>query len=78
MFFGLFKMVLALAGLFFTGIGLFVFYRVFVAEKSDPMDRSNRINHLRLLWFVLVHPQMFVDTFPWLKNDERDNVKNVQ
>ncbi|QNR51740.1 hypothetical protein Xoosp14_49 [Xanthomonas phage Xoo-sp14] len=77
MFFGLFKMVLALAGLLFTGMGLFVFYQVFIAEKDEPMDRSNRINHLRLLWFVLTRPELFVKSFPWLLKDELENVSKA-
>jgi len=74
MFIGLFKMALGIGGLFFTLLGMFVFFKVFIAPKVAPMDTSNRINHLRLLWFVLARPELFVDTFPWLKNDELKNV----
>ena len=40
-----------------------------------PADRSNRINRIRLFWFVLTRPELFADTFPWLKRDELDNVR---
>lgn len=38
------------------------------------MDTSNRINHIRLLWFAITRPELFVDTFEWLKRDEWDNM----
>lgn len=77
MFFGLFKMALGLGGLFFTLLGMFVFFQVFIRPKAEPMDTSNRINHLRLLWFVLARPELFVKTFPWLMKDELENVSKA-
>lgn len=55
-------------------LGLFVIFHV-VREQNAPADRSNRINKIRLIWFVLTREQMFVDQFPWLKRDEKDNLK---
>ena len=46
--------------------------------KKFPMDESNRINHIRLVWFALTRPELFVGTFTWLKNDELYNVKGKQ
>lgn len=60
----------------FSLLGLFVAFHL-LRNKRAPMDESNRINHIRLLWFVLTRPQMFAGTFPWLKNDELENVKDV-
>lgn len=54
--------------------GLFVIISLFKAKRL-PMDTSNRINHIRLLWFVITRPELFVSAFPWLKNDELDNFK---
>lgn len=68
-------MLLILSGLFMTGVGLLTMFHVFVRSKKSPMDSSNRINHLRLWWFVLTRPELFATTFPWLKNDEFDNIK---
>lgn len=54
--------------------GLFVIISIFKAKRL-PMDTSNRINHIRLVWFSLTRPELFVDSFPWLKHDELDNLK---
>jgi len=54
--------------------GAFVLIQLFKSKRL-PMDTSNRINHIRLLWFVLTRPELFVQTFEWLKNDELNNVK---
>jgi len=56
-------------------LGLLVIFHVFVRRKSAPVDASNRINHLRLVWFAMTREGLFVDLFPWLKNDEYDNVR---
>ena len=56
-------------------IGLFVIYHV-VRSQRPPADASNRINKIRLLWFVLTREDLFVNTFPWLKRDELDNTRS--
>ncbi len=55
-------------------IGLFLCLQIMRGKKS-PMDESNRINHIRLVWFALTRPALFVNTFAWLKNDELENIK---
>jgi hypothetical protein len=65
---------LLLAGIVATMIGLITLTQ-FIKTKKLPMDGSNRINHIRLWWFALTRPELFVDTFPWLKEDEYDNIK---
>lgn len=55
-------------------IGFFTLYHLFREQKS-PVDGSNRINKIRLWWFVLTREDKFVTLFPWLKNDEWDNMK---
>lgn len=55
-------------------LGLFVIYHVLLRRKRSPADRSNRINHIRLVWFALTREDEFVGVFPWLRNDEKDNV----
>lgn len=54
-------------------IGLFTFYHLFRPQRL-PTDASNRINAIRLWWFALTREELFVDLFPWLKNDELDNL----
>jgi hypothetical protein len=58
--------------LFFAMLGFYTLVCIFKAKRL-PMDTSNRINHIRLWWFVLTRPELFVGTFAWLKNDEYDN-----
>ena len=55
-------------------LGMFVLYHIFRGQTS-PADKSNRINKIRLVWFALTREELFVNTFPWMKNDELDNVK---
>ena len=55
-------------------IGMFIFIQL-IRSKKSPMDKSNRINHIRLIWFALTRPELFVAEFPWLKQDELDNLK---
>ncbi len=62
------------SSVFLSAIGIFTLIYLFKSKKL-PMDTSNRINHIRLWWFVLTRPELFVDTFDWLKNDELDNIR---
>jgi len=54
-------------------VGLFVLYHIFRSQRL-PADKTNRINKIRLIWFVLTREDLFVKTFPWLTRDELDNV----
>lgn len=54
-------------------IGAFTIYH-WVRPQRSPADESNRINAIRLWWFALTREELFVDQFPWLRNDELDNV----
>lgn len=73
----IFVAALLIGGLFFTLVGLFVFFHIFRGQKG-PADASNRINKIRLVWFALTREELFVETFPWLKNDELDNLSQKQ
>lgn len=55
--------------------GLFIIISLFKAKRL-PMDTSNRINHIRLVWFAVTRPELFVNSFSWLRHDELDNIKN--
>lgn len=72
-----FVFVLMLSGLFVTGLGLLVLFHVIRPQKA-PADESNRINKLRLIWFAMKHEDKFVDLFPWLKEDEMDQLKQKE
>jgi len=67
-----------LIGVFATftlaALSLFIIISIFKAKRL-PMDTSNRINHVRLVWFAISRPALFVDAMPWLKRDELDNLK---
>ena len=69
----IFLATLIISGIFCTLIGLLTVVQIFVRSKKKPADSSNRIGHMRLWWFALTRPELFVNTFPWLKNDELDN-----
>lgn len=69
--------LLKAGGVFFTLLGMFVCFHL-VRPQNPPADTTNRINKIRLFWFVLTREDLFVGPFPWLKNDEYDNVKHVQ
>ena len=64
-----------LVGLMFLPalIGLFLIWHVVRPQKA-PADTSNRINKIRLIWFVLTRENLFTGVFGWLKHDELDNV----
>lgn len=59
----------------FALIGLFLFVKVIILPKRLPMDESNRIGHLRLVWFAINTPEEFVESNPWLKFDENEILK---
>lgn len=71
--FGLFKLLLVSGGMFFTLLGMFVVWHI-VRPQTAPADTSNRINKIRLFWYVMSREELFVSTFPWLRHDELDNV----
>lgn len=75
-FFIAFTIALLVAGMAFTLFGLWVFVML-CKSLAAPADESNRINRIRLFWFALTRPELFVPCAPWLKNDELDNVKGV-
>lgn len=74
MLYDIFTSLMYLAGIFPLGIGLLTIF-FWVKPSKVPADKSNRINGIRLWWFALTRKELFVDTFPWLKNDELDNLK---
>lgn len=69
----IFLNVLMAGGILFTLLGMFTFVWWMKPSKL-PADKSNRINKIRLWWFALTRPELFVGTFEWLKHDELDNV----
>ena len=69
----LFIAVLCGAGISMTILGTFVFIQL-LRSSNAPADTSNRINRIRLVWFALTRPELFVTEFAWLKNDELKNV----
>jgi len=58
--------------LFFTALGVVMIYNIMRPQKS-PVDTSNRINKVRLIWFAMTREDKFVHIFPWLRNDEWEN-----
>ena len=59
----------------FSLVGLFVLVKVLFMPMQKPADTSNRIAHLRLVWWAINRPQNFVSLYPWLMRDEQENLK---
>ena len=59
----------------FAILGAFVFVKTILLPMKSPADESNRIAHLRLVWWAINAPEKFVSTFPWLASDEAENLK---
>lgn len=57
-----------------TALGSLMLFHTLVRRKTPPADTSNRINHIRLVWFAMTREDKFVDQFSWMKKDEWDNV----
>lgn len=57
-----------------TALGTLMLFHTLVREKKSPADKSNRINHIRLVWFAMTREEDFVDLYPWLRKDEKDNL----
>lgn len=73
----LFQQLLALVGCLGLLFSLFVAFHVIRPQRA-PADKSNRLNKIRLLWYALTRENLFTKEFPWLKNDELQNVKDVK
>lgn len=67
---------LCASGTLLTLLGVYVFVKVLIMPNAPPADRTNRINHIRIVFFAIQHPEKFVSVCRWLKNDEADNVQD--
>ena len=57
-------------------IGMITFIQWYNAKRDAPgVDSSNIINMIRLWWFSITRPELFLPIFPWLANDELDNIQ---
>ncbi|MES1989271.1 MAG: hypothetical protein V4440_14800 [Pseudomonadota bacterium] len=66
---------LCASGTLLTLLGAYVFIKVLIMPNSPPADRTNRINHLRVVFFALQSPEKFIEMYPWLSRDEIENLK---
>lgn len=58
-----FVLITLYTGLFmlpFALLGLYVLVKTIFMNKKLPMDETNRINHIRLLFFALQDPAKFI------------------
>jgi len=62
-----------LSGIIATLLGGLVLFHLMKSMK-EPADTSNRIAHIKLFWLALTKAHLFVEAFPWLKNDVEDNL----
>jgi hypothetical protein len=62
-------------GIFFLLLGIFITWHI-VRLKKYPTGQTSRIDKICLLWFVLTQEDKLVKNFPWLMNDEFENVNS--
>lgn len=72
--FSLLIITLCAAGTLITLLGAYVFIKVLIMPNVAPADRTNRINHIRVVFFAIQHPEKFIELYPWLAYDELENV----
>ena len=56
-------------------LGTYVFVKVLLLPNSPPADRTNRINHIRVVFFAIQRPETFIEMYPWLGRDEAENLR---
>lgn len=56
-------------------LGAYLFTKVLLMPNAPPADRTNRINHIRVVFFAIQHPEKFIALYPWLARDEAENLK---
>lgn len=57
-------------------IGMITVIQWYRGKLDAPgVDSSNVINMIRLWWFALTRPERSLPAFPWLANDEMDNMR---
>lgn len=66
--------ILCASGALITLLGAYVFIKVLIMPNVAPADRTNRINHIRVVFFAIQHPEKFIELYPWLAYDELENV----
>jgi hypothetical protein len=65
-------LIIAMLPMWVSGTLTFIYW--IKPADDDKTDASNVINRIRLWWFALTRPHLFVDVFPWLRHDELDNL----
>ncbi len=66
---------LCAAGTLLTLLGAYVFIKVLIIPNAPPADRTNRINHITVVFFAIQHPEKFIAMYPWLAHDQAENLK---
>ena len=72
-----FLIVLMLAGIFCTLIGMLTVLHWFKTPKM-PADDSNRLNNIASWWIGLTRPNVLAKSYKYFRNDILDNVDSVE
>jgi hypothetical protein len=67
-------LVLIVAMLPIWALGLYLFIKVLILPNVPPADVTNRINHIRIVFYAIQHPEKFISICPWVGKDEAENV----
>lgn len=59
-----------------AALGALLIYHIARPQRS-PADSSNRINKIRLVWFAMTREDELALHIPWLRRDEKANVKGA-
>jgi hypothetical protein len=73
----IFLIVLMVAGIFCTLIGLLTVFHWFKTPKL-PADESNRLNNISAWWIGLTRPQVLANSYKYFRNDLMDNVEATE
>jgi uncharacterized BrkB/YihY/UPF0761 family membrane protein len=77
LFLNIFLIVLIVAGIFCTLIGILTVFHWFKTPKM-PADDSNRLNNIASWWIGLTRPNVLAKSYRYFRNDIMENVKNSQ
>lgn len=71
------QLVLIIAGLFCTLLGLLTVFHWFKTPQA-PSDDTNRINNISSWWIGLTRPDVLAKSYKFFRQDVMANVDDVQ
>jgi hypothetical protein len=72
-----FLIILIVAGMFCTLLGMLTVFHWFKTPKM-PADDSNRLNNIASWWIGLTRPNVLATSYAYFKNDLLKNINKVE